>query len=988
MSYDTTLKSRIINKHDIEANWIIASNAANPFIPRNGEYVIYDPEYDSNGNILTLPAGRSIPYSYARVKIGNGKDKVSDLPFTGLSIIDVDELPTENINTQAFYRVNKISACTINAGGDHIFDLGEYYGITIIYQVVETLPSASDMTVSDVGNAIAYVYILKNTGIGYATIDNLNIFTAAQMLSTLFDIPFQDHGWADSKEDITPSEGVEPVYYLRTSALYYNSNGYWHEVSNNQGTAFVNYDTCTYRDIEAAYEVVQNGGIAYLQFTEQNGSILIPMSIGTFLNTIDSGIPIYFCSASKSSYIEEHYNHMQIYDYSLVALIDQEVTKTTNIIDLDPRIYEVYSYDTHATNAAIKAETLSVTGQNNTIAKKFEVTSDNTTINSEKVAIKANQLTFTTTANAGSKAFKIFHIDNHDDGTATAHVWNDSFTTTIEYHPQGITEVTCSPEMIGWYTTHGYTKENVQAALSELNTLIAEASLTDEFIYFNRHWLATQGKASYVLSADPENCTITFKKETAADSLYLQYRPDDIETKYLTNPMTFVHHPEIGAVDIVFDSIAAGDETIVSQNNGFAAGTGSEVVGKYGTALGAAALAGYGAFAAGYAPEATGNADVALGYYPKATKHAGVALGDHVEALSNNQFVYGKYNERDDRGIYAAILGYGTDEANRKNIHTVTRGGTGWFANDICFGGTNSSDAISVNDTITNLNNTIAEMSVTINNLQKFITDGSVGLDYIYADNNTVYSLNGRGECVSSDITVGSHQFKVPVKYVEALAFNGDSTITSLKFLGTDVVIKDSDDYTKGAFRSCVNLSSADFTGVSEIGWYSFRNNPRLNNINLKGVKRIGGHAFHDSGNAIQIETADVVESIGEGAFMNVRIKGDMILPSTLDYVGVRAFSGIKATTVTFNSTPSTLYSSAFENCSSITDIYVPWTEGKIAGAPWGATNATIHYAEPEASVDTETGELTIGNGEFNSTNSELTLANATYNADTGELII
>lgn len=33
----------------------------------------------------------------------------------------------------------------------------------------------------------------------------------------------------------------------------------------------------------------------------------------------------------------------------------------------------------------------------------------------------------------------------------------------------------------------------------------------------------------------------------------------------------------------------------------------------------------------------------------------------------------------------------------------------------------------------------------------------------------------------------------------------------------------------------------------------------------------------------------------------------------------------------------------AFRN-SNVIDIYVPWSEGEVNNAPWGATNATIHY--------------------------------------------
>jgi hypothetical protein len=46
-----------------------------------------------------------------------------------------------------------------------------------------------------------------------------------------------------------------------------------------------------------------------------------------------------------------------------------------------------------------------------------------------------------------------------------------------------------------------------------------------------------------------------------------------------------------------------------------------------------------------------------------------------------------------------------------------------------------------------------------------------------------------------------------------------------------------------------------------------------------------------------------------------------------------------------FLGTPTgTIGASTFQYCEGITDIYVPWSEGAVANAPWGATNATIHY--------------------------------------------
>ena len=60
---EKTLKTRIINKHDTEANW----NKATSFVPKAGEVIIY--EADST-------------HSYPRIKVGDGTTAVTSLPFS------------------------------------------------------------------------------------------------------------------------------------------------------------------------------------------------------------------------------------------------------------------------------------------------------------------------------------------------------------------------------------------------------------------------------------------------------------------------------------------------------------------------------------------------------------------------------------------------------------------------------------------------------------------------------------------------------------------------------------------------------------------------------------------------------------------------------------------------------------------------------------------------------------------------------------------
>lgn len=66
MANEKPTNARLQMKHDIEANWIIAGNATNPFVPKPGELIIYDVD-DSHDS--------------PRIKIGDGDNNVNELPF-------------------------------------------------------------------------------------------------------------------------------------------------------------------------------------------------------------------------------------------------------------------------------------------------------------------------------------------------------------------------------------------------------------------------------------------------------------------------------------------------------------------------------------------------------------------------------------------------------------------------------------------------------------------------------------------------------------------------------------------------------------------------------------------------------------------------------------------------------------------------------------------------------------------------------------------
>lgn len=126
------------------------------------------------------------------------------------------------------------------------------------------------------------------------------------------------------------------------------------------------------------------------------------------------------------------------------------------------------------------------------------------------------------------------------------------------------------------------------------------------------------------------------------------------------------------------------------------------------------------------------------------------------------------------------------------------------------------------------------------------------------------------------------------------------------------------------AFSGCPNLALTSLpSGVTSISDYAFNNCPNLALTSLpSGITRIGYYAFNGCRNLAITRLPPGITNIGFGVFANC--------------------TGL--TSITFEGNPKTIHSSAFNGCSNLTTIYVPWSQGQVANAPWGASKATIIY--------------------------------------------
>lgn len=112
---EKTLSTRIIHKHDVESNWLLATN----FTPKQGELIVYD--IDSN-------------YSYERIKIGDGAQNVNALPFVN-----------DALRTELIAKINSVDD-KVDVVGGKVDTLSTLVGDTAVSEQIST---AIDETTAD-----------------------------------------------------------------------------------------------------------------------------------------------------------------------------------------------------------------------------------------------------------------------------------------------------------------------------------------------------------------------------------------------------------------------------------------------------------------------------------------------------------------------------------------------------------------------------------------------------------------------------------------------------------------------------------------------------------------------------------------------------------------------------------------------------------------------------------------------------------------------
>lgn len=151
-----------------------------------------------------------------------------------------------------------------------------------------------------------------------------------------------------------------------------------------------------------------------------------------------------------------------------------------------------------------------------------------------------------------------------------------------------------------------------------------------------------------------------------------------------------------------------------------------------------------------------------------------------------------------------------------------------------------------------------------------------------------------------------------------------------------------------GRFKAVIERTATNPTlpsDLTKIGDYAFYNYSNLALTNLPaGVTNIGNYAFQNCSNLALTDLPAGVTNIGFQAFANCFKLAITRIPAGVMSINISAFSGCSSLRIiTFQGTTE-LGNNVFSSCPNLSTINVPWAEGAVTGAPWGATNATINY--------------------------------------------
>ena len=214
------------------------------------------------------------------------------------------------------------------------------------------------------------------------------------------------------------------------------------------------------------------------------------------------------------------------------------------------------------------------------------------------------------------------------------------------------------------------------------------------------------------------------------------------------------------------------------------------------------------------------------------------------------------------------------------------------------------------------------------------------------AEFTEVETVGSYGLGISNSIT----EVSLPkAKSLESYTFSGDS---KLERVNLPEVIS----IGEYCFQSCRAITELNLPKLETIGADAMSYCSKLENVNFQNLKTIGQSAFQYDQMLKKIILPEGLTRISQKAFYYCTKIQYLLIPSTIVRIDTQSFEqNVELKEVIILGKPTDYFSDyAFKNCTNLLDIYVNWNYGEVRYAPWGATNAAIHYANENWMDDIE----------------------------------
>lgn len=171
-------------------------------------------------------------------------------------------------------------------------------------------------------------------------------------------------------------------------------------------------------------------------------------------------------------------------------------------------------------------------------------------------------------------------------------------------------------------------------------------------------------------------------------------------------------------------------------------------------------------------------------------------------------------------------------------------------------------------------------------------------------------------------------------------AFRDNKSIKNLEI--------DCQSMSKNCFFNCKSLQTIHFGGhVRDVTETAFRQCINIHTITFEeGLKNIYSSAFNGCSALKSIDFPASIRLIDYSAFYGCSVLSNVTFKNGIQTIGYQAFRNCSMTSINLPKSITSINFQAFYGNPQLKDIYIDKIKDSISGAPWGATNATVHWRE------------------------------------------